>query len=179
MYIIQKYESVGYKHFKFFFSGGEPTAWQNLIPISEWLRNKLPNCTLAINTNLSRPLAWWNKHSHLFDDIVASFHVEFSEKKYKLLFKIRSFAMNLGEDKYEKIILLEAINDANKFLFLLDKAGIIKIEDFTLKHLGIQLNSNEFLYRNKIKGILKPFNVSEPSRVEESLSKNFNYQKEL
>jgi len=79
--IIQKYESVGYKHFKFFFSGGEPTAWQNLIPISEWLRNRLPNCTLAINTNLSRPLAWWNKHYHLFDDIVASFHVEFSEKK--------------------------------------------------------------------------------------------------
>lgn len=79
--IIQKYESVGYKHFKFFFSGGEPTAWQNFIPISEWLRKKLPGCTLAVNTNLSRPLAWWKKHYHLFDDIVASFHVEFSEKK--------------------------------------------------------------------------------------------------
>ena len=82
--IIERYKKVGYKHFKFFFSGGEPTAWKNFIPICEWLREKLPNCTLAVNTNLSRPLAWWEKHYHLFDDIVASFHVEFSDKeKYK------------------------------------------------------------------------------------------------
>lgn len=82
--IIDRYKSVGYKHYKFFFSGGEPTAWKNFIPICEWLREKLPECTLAVNTNLSRPLAWWEKHYHLFDDIVASFHVEFSDKeKYK------------------------------------------------------------------------------------------------
>jgi organic radical activating enzyme len=82
--IIERYKKVGYKHYKFFFSGGEPTAWKNFIPICEWLREKLPNCTLAVNTNLSRPLAWWEKHYHLFDDIVASFHVEFSDKeKYK------------------------------------------------------------------------------------------------
>lgn len=82
--IIERYKKVGYKHYKFFFSGGEPTAWKNFIPICEWLREKLPECTLAVNTNLSRPLAWWEKHYHLFDDIVASFHVEFSDKeKYK------------------------------------------------------------------------------------------------
>ncbi len=82
--IITRYKNVGYKHYKFFFSGGEPTAWKNFIPICEWLREKLPNCTLAVNTNLSRPLAWWEKHYHLFDDVVASFHVEFADKeKYK------------------------------------------------------------------------------------------------
>jgi len=82
--IIERYKKVGYKHYKFFFSGGEPTAWKNFIPICEWLRKKLPECTLAVNTNLSRPLAWWEKHYHLFDDVVASFHVEFSDKeKYK------------------------------------------------------------------------------------------------
>lgn len=79
--IIKKYKDVGYKHFKFFFSGGEPTAWKNFIPICEYLREELPDCTLAVNTNLSRPLAWWQKHYHLFDDVVASFHVEFSDKK--------------------------------------------------------------------------------------------------
>lgn len=79
--IIDRYKSVGYKHFKFFFSGGEPTAWKNFIPVCEWLRETLPECTLAVNTNLSRPLAWWKKHYHLFDDIVASFHVEFSDKE--------------------------------------------------------------------------------------------------
>lgn len=79
--IIKKYKSVGYKHYKFFFSGGEPTAWRNFIPICQWLREQLPDCTLAVNTNLSRPLAWWQKHHYLFDDIVASFHVEFADKK--------------------------------------------------------------------------------------------------
>lgn len=78
--IISKYKSLNYQHFKFFFSGGEPTAWKNLIPICEWLRAELPNCTIAVNTNLSRPLAWWKKHYHLFDDIVASFHIEFANK---------------------------------------------------------------------------------------------------
>lgn len=82
--IITRYQDIGYEHFKFFFSGGEPTAWKNFIPICEFLRSLLPNCTLAVNTNLSRPLAWWKNHYHLFDDIVASFHIEFADKeKYK------------------------------------------------------------------------------------------------
>jgi organic radical activating enzyme len=78
--IISKYKDAGYQEFKFFFSGGEPTAWKNFIPICIWLREELPKCTLAVNTNLSRPLAWWKKHHHLFDDVVASFHVEFADK---------------------------------------------------------------------------------------------------
>jgi organic radical activating enzyme len=79
--IINRYKQVGYKNFKFFFSGGEPTAWKNFIPICEWIYETLPRATLAVNTNLSRPLAWWEKHYHLFDDVVASFHVEFADKK--------------------------------------------------------------------------------------------------
>jgi organic radical activating enzyme len=79
--IIKKYKAVGYKNFKFFFSGGEPTAWRNFIPICEWLYKELPRATLAVNTNLSRPLEWWQKHHYLFDDIVASFHVEFTKKE--------------------------------------------------------------------------------------------------
>lgn len=78
--IIDKYLSIGYKNFKFFFSGGEPTAWRNFIPICEFLKSYV-TCTLAVNTNLSRPLDWWQKHYHLFDDVVASFHVEFTKKE--------------------------------------------------------------------------------------------------
>jgi organic radical activating enzyme len=78
--IINKYKDAGYRNFKFFFSGGEPTAWRNFIPICEWLYDELPRATLAVNTNLSRPLAWWEKHYQLFDDVVASFHVEYSDK---------------------------------------------------------------------------------------------------
>lgn len=79
--IVSRYQKAGYKHFKFFFSGGEPTAWRNFIPICEYLHNELPNATLAVNTNLSRPLAWWEKHAYLFDDVVASFHVEYANKE--------------------------------------------------------------------------------------------------
>ena len=78
--IISRYKSAGYKNFKFFFSGGEPTVWKNFIPICEWLYKELPNATLAVNTNLSRSLAWWQQHYHLFDDVVASFHIEFAKK---------------------------------------------------------------------------------------------------
>jgi len=79
--IISKYKTAGYKNFKFFFSGGEPTAWSNFIPICEWIYKTLPRATLAVNTNLSRPLAWWEKNYYLFDDVVASFHIEFANKK--------------------------------------------------------------------------------------------------
>ena len=82
--IINKYRDLGYKDFKFFFSGGEPSAWRNLIPICEWLKSELSNVHLAINTNLSRSLAWWEKHHSLFNDIVASFHIEFANQdKYR------------------------------------------------------------------------------------------------
>jgi organic radical activating enzyme len=77
--ITNKYLRLGYRNFKFFFSGGEPTLWRNLIPICEWIRNNLPNTVIAVNTNFSRPLSWWKKNGHLFDDVVASFHVEFSD----------------------------------------------------------------------------------------------------
>lgn len=83
-FIIDRYKDLGYQNFKFFFSGGEPTAWKNLLPICDWLKTELPTIHLAINTNLSRPLAWWEKNYLLFDDVVASFHVEFANKeKYK------------------------------------------------------------------------------------------------
>ena len=82
--IITKYTDLGYKDFKFFFSGGEPSVWKNLIPICEWLKTELPNVHLAINTNLSRSLKWWETYYKLFDDVVASFHIEFANKeRYK------------------------------------------------------------------------------------------------
>ena len=49
--------------------------------ICEWIYENMPYATLAVNTNLSRPLKWWQKHAYLFDDIVASFHVEQCNKE--------------------------------------------------------------------------------------------------
>ena len=79
--IFQQYQDRGYKYFKIFYSGGEPTHWENFIPLTEYLKSELgDSLTVAVNTNLSRPLRYWEQHYHLFDDIVASFHVEFSKK---------------------------------------------------------------------------------------------------
>lgn len=79
--IFQQYQDRGYKYFKIFYSGGEPTHWENFIPLTEYLKEELgDSLTVAVNTNLSRPLRYWEQHYHLFDDIVASFHVEFSKK---------------------------------------------------------------------------------------------------
>lgn len=79
--IFHQYEGKGYKFFKIFYSGGEPTHWENFIPLTEYLKEELgDNLTVAVNTNLSRPLRYWEQHYHLFDDIVASFHIEFSKQ---------------------------------------------------------------------------------------------------
>lgn len=78
--IFKQYQDRGYKNFKIFYSGGEPTYWENLIPLTEFLKDEIENLTVAINTNLSRPLPWWEKHYYLFDDIVASFHIEFCKQ---------------------------------------------------------------------------------------------------
>jgi len=79
--IIDRYKDAGYKAFKIYLSGGEPTIWKNLIPVVEFFKENTPNNTIAINTNLSRATSWWKSHYHLFDDIVASFHIEGANKE--------------------------------------------------------------------------------------------------
>lgn len=79
--IFDHFLERGYTGFKIFFSGGEPTVWAPLIPICQFIRSKLKRPLLAINTNLSRPLSWWEENSKYFHDIVASFHVEFTDKR--------------------------------------------------------------------------------------------------
>ncbi len=79
-YIIDLYQQRGYRYFKLFLSGGEPTLWPGLVPTIELFRQKVeyPGSCVGINTNLSRGLKWWKEHVHLFDDVVASYHAEFT-----------------------------------------------------------------------------------------------------
>jgi len=79
--IIDKYLDQGYEAFKIYFSGGEPTIWKNLIPVAEFFKEYAPNNTVAINTNLSRATEWWEQHYHIFDDVVASFHIEHANQE--------------------------------------------------------------------------------------------------
>ena len=79
-YIIDLYQDRGYRYFKLFLSGGEPTLWPGLIPTIELFRERVefPGSCVGVNTNLSRGLKWWQENYTLFDDIVASYHAEFT-----------------------------------------------------------------------------------------------------
>ena len=74
------YQERGYKYFKLFLSGGEPTLWPGLVPTIELFREKVDEGScVGVNTNLSRGLKWWKEHYYLFDDIVASYHAEWTK----------------------------------------------------------------------------------------------------
>lgn len=79
--LVAHFEARGYKNFRFYFSGGEPSVWRSLIPVCEHLKNMLgERVSLGINTNLSRKIRWWQDNYHYFDDVVASYHPEFADK---------------------------------------------------------------------------------------------------
>jgi len=99
--IFNHFQTKGYKAFKVFFSGGEPSIWQPLVPICEYIRSKVDRPLLAINTNLSKPISWWKNNHHFFRDVVASFHVEYTDQKKFLetaeflQYKIPYFALRI------------------------------------------------------------------------------------
>ncbi len=54
-----------------------------MIPIAKFLHEKCDKPLLAINSNLSNPLGWWKDNYIYFQDVVASYHIEFIKyKKY-------------------------------------------------------------------------------------------------
>lgn len=67
--------STDYDRVKLFLSGGEPTHWPILHDVCDWFTEMTNGrTTVAINTNLSRPLSWWENNHQLFDDVIASYH---------------------------------------------------------------------------------------------------------
>ena len=81
LYFFNPSPSANYKYFKLYLSGGEPTHWAALIPVVEKFREiaEWPGSCVGINTNFSRPTSWWEEHHHLFEDVVASYHAEWSK----------------------------------------------------------------------------------------------------
>lgn len=127
--VITHYQNNGYVYFKFYFSGGEPTLWKGLIPVSEFLKTKLgDNTTLGINTNFSRKISWWEKNYKFFDDVVASYHPEFANKKNYL--EIAEFLQDKINYLCLRMMLLE-----EKFDHMLDIGNEItnKLKNFNLE----------------------------------------------
>lgn len=111
-YLLANYESRGYKAFKFYFSGGEPTVWPSLLPFINWLKERLDDPQIGINTNLSTSTAWWEKNHHLFHDVVASYHIDFanSDRYLKNLIFLQDKVnylcsrMMMQEDRFDEVI---------------------------------------------------------------------------
>lgn len=74
--IFSAYREIGIHSFQMLLSGGEPTLWSPLPKLLEELKSKFKLDWMAINTNLTKPLDWWESNYHYFDDIIASFHPE-------------------------------------------------------------------------------------------------------
>ncbi len=119
--MVSHFRAQGYESFRFFFSGGEPTVWPPLIPILEYIRSEIPNALIAVNTNLSKNLDWWKKNYRLFNDIVASFHVEFCDKENYMR------NMLFLQDKMDYLVCRMLMHD-EKFQDVVDYSERLKTE---------------------------------------------------
>jgi organic radical activating enzyme len=117
--MVEYFRNQGYESFRFFFSGGEPSIWPSLVPILQYIRKDIPGALVAINTNLSRPLDWWKEHYTLFNDIVASYHVEFTDKD--------SYLENMLflQDKMDYLVCRMLMHD-ERFQEVVDFTNVLK-----------------------------------------------------
>lgn len=110
--IIEHFLKEHYTEFKFFFSGGEPTVWPPLLEICEFIRSKVPRATIAVNSNLSRPLSWWKQNHKYFNDVVASFHIEgCNQDVYLANVKFLQYKLNylacrilMHDDRFQEVV---------------------------------------------------------------------------
>ena len=117
--MIEHFRNEGYEAFRFFFSGGEPSIWPSLIPILKDIRKNIPGALVAINTNLSRSIEWWEENYTLFNDIVASYHVEFTDKE--------AFLTNMLflQDKMDYLVCRMLMHD-ERFQEVIDYTNLLK-----------------------------------------------------
>mgnify|MGYP000901035428 FL=1 len=76
----------GFNQFHWSFSGGEPTAYKNLLELTDHLDDGVSYQTIHMTTNLSPSLAWWKRWANATAmlqrrSITASFHDEFAREQ--------------------------------------------------------------------------------------------------
>lgn len=78
----------GFSQFHWSFSGGEPTAYKNLLDLIKHLDDgsQTPYQSIHMTTNLSPSIKWWDNWSTITEtlqrrSITASFHAEFANEK--------------------------------------------------------------------------------------------------
>lgn len=147
--ILSHFENDGYDKVKLFLSGGEPTHWQILGDVYSYLSNRLPGrLTMAVNTNLSRPLSWWKDNHRMFDDVVASYHPgwvkheRFMENALYLQDRVNYLAIRvmMAEDHWQEMI------DASSEIW-------DRMDNVHLEHVPIldemSTNANPYAYKDE------------------------------
>ena len=84
--IKKQAQSNGFTEFHWSFSGGEPTAYKELIQLIDYLSDGNPYQSIHMTTNLSPGSKWWNAWGHATRDlqrrsITASFHAEHAKEQ--------------------------------------------------------------------------------------------------
>ena len=130
--MISDFKKSGYTSYRFFFSGGEPTVWKPFLPIVKFIRSELPNALIAVNTNLSKPKDWWIENHALFNDIVASFHVEFCDKEKYLE------NMKYLQDKMDYLVCRMLMHD-QRFQEVVDFSETLKkeLQNYTIEYAAL------------------------------------------
>lgn len=130
--MVSQFKANGYETFRFFFSGGEPTVWKPFIPILKFIREEIPGSLVAVNTNLSKPLDWWIENHTLFNDIVASFHVEFCDKENYMK------NVNFLQDKMDYLVCRLLMHD-ERFQEVVDFSNDLKanLQNYTIEYAAL------------------------------------------
>jgi organic radical activating enzyme len=66
----------------FLLTGGEITTYRKLPALAELLREL--GCAVALLSNGSKPVAWWQEHAPLIDEVLLSYHHERAEDDHML-----------------------------------------------------------------------------------------------
>lgn len=130
--MVAQFKANGYDSFRFFFSGGEPTVWKPFIPILKYIREEIPGALVAVNTNLSKPLDWWVENHTLFNDIVASFHVEFCDKENYMK------NMEFLQDKMDYLVCRLLMHD-ERFQEVVEFSDLLKekLQNYTIEYAAL------------------------------------------
>jgi organic radical activating enzyme len=66
----------------FLLTGGEVTTYRQLVPLMKLLREL--NCAVALLSNGSKPVSWWEDRASLVDEVLLSYHHERADDDHML-----------------------------------------------------------------------------------------------
>lgn len=70
------YRSIGKNKIVWNLLGGEPTVWPKFRDFFSKVKEYDPDCIVRVLTNGSRTTSWWKRNTHLFDEVIISWHPE-------------------------------------------------------------------------------------------------------